>query len=171
MDISVQISGLQIVCAQIVSMVRVLSTLLFAGAVAQEMSFMTEEMHLAAEADACLVQVNKYRATKGVAAISLKSSSMSCAQQSASNAAKNGWHQSFGRSSEGAQCEAKGTLSCAASITMYYNEGPGNGIEHGHYNIIMDGQYKNRAYGSAGSFWAPNCYRSTLANATADVSI
>lgn len=115
---------------------------------------------VAAQADACLAQVNKYRATKGRAAITLKSGQMSCAGGSASKDGPNlNWHGSFGQCGENAQCEAAGSSTCSASIDQYYNEGPGGG----HYEIIMSANYRSMAYGYCacskyGHFWTHNFY-------------
>merc|ERR1719362_1052089 len=119
---------------------------------------------LEAEADACLTKVNSYRAGKGKAALTLKSSQNSCAaSQSAKDGPNLNWHGHFGDCGEMGQCQAAGQSSCSAAIDAYYSEGPGGG----HYEIIMDSRYKSMAYGKCDCskynvFWTHNFYTSSM---------
>jgi len=102
------------------------------------------DLEVEAQGDACLTQVNKYRATKNLAALRMNSGKNSCA---AGQAAKDGPgltpHAHAGECGESGQCESAGQSSCAASIQGYFGEGPGGG----HYKIIMDPSYRSMAYG------------------------
>lgn len=102
------------------------------------------DLEVEAQGDACLVQVNKYRATKNLAALRMNSGKNSCA---GGQAAKDGPgltpHAHAGECGESGQCESAGQSSCAASIQGYFGEGPGGA----HYNIIMDPRYRSMAYG------------------------
>jgi len=133
------------------------------------------DLEVQAQGDACLAQVNQYRATKGKPALTLNSGKMSCATSDAQQDGPNfpsSAHGSFGKCGEGGQCEAAGTPTCAGAMTMYFNEGPGGG----HYEIIMSSNYKSMSYGycacssSYKHMWTHNFYRTgeSLAEAESD---
>jgi len=109
----------------------------------QDMATPTD-LEVEAQGDACLAQVNKYRATKNLAALRMNSGKNSCA---GGQAAKDGPgltpHAHAGECGESGQCESAGQSSCVASIQGYFGEGPGGG----HYKIIMDPSYRSMAYG------------------------
>jgi len=122
------------------------------------------ELSLSTESDSsCLAKLNGFRHTKGLKAMTIKASSNSCAGTQAKKDAASSPHAHFGDCGEHGQCEALGTHSCEDSLQMYFNEGPGSGSAHGHYNIIM-GSYSQMSYGhcescgSYGTFWTMNFY-------------
>lgn len=120
-------------------------------------------MEVDAQGDSCLNFLNGLRSNHGLSAMTLKSSQNSCAANQAKGDAASSAHAHFGACGEHGQCEAMGTHSCEDGIQMYYDEGPGSGSSHGHYNIIM-GSYTQMAYGhcdgcgSYGTFWTMNFY-------------
>ena len=108
----------------------------------------------------CVSLINQFRQSKGLAPlVAASATQISCANTSASNDASRGYHNSFGRCSERAQCECmRGVGGPGAGISgcinAYIAEGPGGG----HYQIIS-GNYKSVACGTDGNgFFTHNFY-------------
>jgi uncharacterized protein YkwD len=111
----------------------------------------------------CVQKTNSYRATKGVAAVQRKNGRESCADgQAQADALASQPHGRFGKCGENAQNECPGWKGTPEStvdscLQAMFDEGPGAGAAHGHYNNMMDPKYTSVACGfyvtSDGSIW------------------
>lgn len=106
----------------------------------------------------CLTLLNQFRQSKGLAPlVAASATQQTCANSSAVNDAARGYHNSYGKCGERAQCECSkgvGGGGIAGCINAYIGEGPSGG----HYNIIS-GNYKSVACGTDGNgFFTHNFY-------------
>jgi len=117
----------------------------------------------AAARDRCVKRTNEYRATKKLSALSRRTNREACADgQGKSDAAASRPHGSFGKCGESAQNECPGWKGNAettvdACLKAMFDEGPGTGATHGHYNNMMEPTYTSVACGlfiaADGSIW------------------
>jgi hypothetical protein len=107
----------------------------------------------AAARERCLQIVNDYRAKAGSGAVGRRADREGCAdKQAQSDAQSNQPHGSFGKCGETAQNECpgwKGTVDTVldACLKAMFDEGPGSGPEHGHYNNMVHPSYRTAACG------------------------
>jgi len=85
---------------------------------------------------------------------SANSQQIQCANNAAINDKIKGFHNSFGKCYEKAQCECNGQSTVKQCIDAYISEGPGGG----HYEILK-GPYNSVACGTDGNrFYTHNFY-------------
>jgi hypothetical protein len=102
---------------------------------------------------ACVDRTNELRARVGMGPLARRAPSEPCTDQQAQSDAQTGaTHGAFGRCGEFAQNECPGwgsTPEGTASTCLQgmFNEGPGQGPAHGHYNNITSGKYTSVACG------------------------
>ena len=112
----------------------------------------------------CVDEINKYRATLGLAALAGWTSAAACADgQSKSDSESGKAHGAFGACKESAQDECPNwpgppdTL-IKGCLQMMWAEGPGDFATHGHYVNMSSTKYTAVACGfhqtPGGSFWA-----------------
>lgn len=107
------------------------------------------------ESDNCVALINKFRQNQGLSKLRPALDSQNqCANGAAQNDKSRGFHNSFGKCYERAQCECNGQSTVGQCIDAYISEGPGGG----HYEILR-GPYTSVACGTDGSrFYTHNFY-------------
>jgi hypothetical protein len=127
-----------------------------------------EEDPFDASRQACVDQINEYRATLGLPPYQRWRSAESCADGEAASDSQTGTaHGAFPRCGESAQNECPGWPSVQACVTgcleMMWAEGPGEPFSaHGHYINMSSTSYTMVACGFAASgdgFWAVQDFR------------
>jgi hypothetical protein len=114
---------------------------------------------------ACVDEINRYRATLGLAALAGWTSAAACADgQSKSDSESGKAHGAFGKCGESAQNECPNWPGPAETLIkgclkMMWDEGPGEDFAtHGHYINMSSTKYKAVACGfyqmPGGKFWA-----------------
>lgn len=107
----------------------------------------------------CVQRTNQYRATRNVRPLARRSDQEACVDaQAQGDAAAASPHANFGRCREMAQNECpawRGSPSqmVDACLQAMFNEGPGQGMQHGHYNNMMNPAYTSL---SCGLYVAPD---------------
>jgi len=95
----------------------------------------------------CLQKTNAFRATQNVTPLTARVDRESCGDgQAQADATSNAPHGSFGKCKELAQNECPGWKGSPESIVdtclkAMFDEGPGQGPQHGHHNNIMSTTY------------------------------
>lgn len=104
----------------------------------------------------CVSVINAFRASKGLQPLKAATSEqIACTNESAKIDAAKGFHNSFKRCGERAQCECNGIMPIDRCIQAYINEGPGGG----HYDIITNPRLTAVACGGDGNrFLTQNFY-------------
>lgn len=112
----------------------------------------------------CVNAINSFRATIGLGPLLRWTEAEACSSTEAEgDAASNAAHAHFGDCGEMAQNECPGWPGAPATmiipcLTMMWNEGPGVGAAHGHYNNMTNSRYTKVACGfyttSTGRVWA-----------------
>jgi hypothetical protein len=101
----------------------------------------------------CVDRTNEFRARAGMRPLARRSQSEPCIdQQAQSDAQARATHGAFGRCGELAQneCPAWGAApeaTATSCLQSMFNEGPGIGPAHGHYNNMTSGKYASVACG------------------------
>jgi hypothetical protein len=101
----------------------------------------------------CVDRTNEFRARAGMRPLVRRTQSEPCIdQQAQSDAQTRATHGAFGRCGELAQneCPAWGAAPEATAtncLQSMFNEGPGTGSAHGHYNNMTSGKYASVACG------------------------
>jgi uncharacterized protein YkwD len=113
--------------------------------------------------DRCVQKTNAFRATKSVAAVARRGDREKCAdKQAEADALASQPHGRFGKCGESAQNECPGWKGTPEStvdscLQAMFDEGPGTGPAHGHYNNMMNPKYASVSCGfyvtSDGSIW------------------
>lgn len=107
-------------------------------------------------------RINAFRQTKGLAPLQRWVEGESCADDQAKNdALSGGMHKNFGACQEAGQMTCPGWNSIESvnsdCLQQMWDEGPGTGMEHIHYNIMTSETYTKVAVGifqmSNGKFW------------------
>ena len=112
----------------------------------------------------CVDEINRYRATLGLAPYAGWTSAGACADgQSKSDSESGKAHGAFGKCGEFAQNECPGwpgppDALIKGCLKMMWDEGPGDFAAHGHYVNMSSTKYTSVACGfyqtPGGSFWA-----------------
>ena len=107
-------------------------------------------------------RINAFRQTKGLPPLQRWVEGEACADNQAQNdATSNVAHGAFGACQELGQMTCPGTASIdgatSTCLQQMWDEGPGTGVEHIHYNIMTGASYTKIAVGifqmSNGKFW------------------
>jgi hypothetical protein len=118
----------------------------------------------------CLQRTNEFRARASVLALGSRTDQSTCTDaQAGRDAASQKPHGAFGQCGENAQNECPGFKGSPEAVVdrclqMMFDEGPGQGPEHGHYVNMTNPNYRNLACGfhfmPDGSVWLiQNYYR------------
>lgn len=117
----------------------------------------------AAARQICVDRTNEFRARVGMRPLARRTASEPCTdQQAQSDAQTRATHGAFGRCGELAQNECPGwggtpEITATNCLQAMFNEGPGVGPAHGHYNNMTSGKYTSVACGffvtSEGRTW------------------
>jgi len=119
---------------------------------------------------ACVDAVNKYRAMKGLSALTLYAGKQACADQQASVDAAHPTQPHYAYLNGAPSCIENNVLdrqnecpgwydpadkAAADCVAKMWAEGPGTGPAHGHYNVLVNPQYSRLSCGFAKRAGAP----------------
>lgn len=157
-------------------MVLAVASFGLAGCGADDTSSSEKEtpLFLSASLDSfCVQSINQYRATLSLPALKIWSDSQACfARQARDDAASGTAHSHFGACGEWAQNTCPGWKTAdndssrretlRSCLRLMWNEGPGTGSAHGHYNNMTNTSYMKAGCGfrqENGALWINQDFR------------